>query len=108
MAMRAELMDTQERLRLAESDKACLEGDIASLKESVAERRAEAERELRKKERMEKEMKEMRVGLEARQGEIKQKQLQVRGWQSYKMGTRPYLLSLDRVKGTQGGSSSCR
>ncbi|MEW5313648.1 MAG: hypothetical protein WDW38_005199 [Sanguina aurantia] len=77
MAMRAELMDTQERLRLAESDKACLEGDIAALRESVAERRAEAEREMRKKERMEKEMKEMRVGLEARQGEIKQKQLQV-------------------------------
>ncbi|MEW5300885.1 MAG: hypothetical protein WDW36_003781 [Sanguina aurantia] len=77
MAMRAELMDTQERLRLAESDKACLEGDIAALRESVAEKRAEAEREMRKKERMEKEMKEMRVGLEARQGEIKQKQLQV-------------------------------
>ncbi len=43
----------------------------------AAERKMEAEREARKKERMEKEMKELRASLENRQSEIKAKQQQV-------------------------------
>lgn len=47
----------QEKLRGAEGSKLSLEGDISALREAVAERKMEAEREGRKKERMEKEMK---------------------------------------------------
>lgn len=57
MALRSDLMDTQEKLRGAEGDKLQLEMDIQQLKDAVADRKAEAEREIRKKERMEKEMK---------------------------------------------------
>mmetsp|Transcript_12291 Transcript_12291/g.30037 ORF Transcript_12291/g.30037 Transcript_12291/m.30037 type:complete len:870 (-) Transcript_12291:348-2957(-) len=77
MALRAELMDMQEKLRGAENAKVSLESDISGLREAVAEKKMEAEREARKKERMEKEMKELRANLEARQGEIKSKQQQV-------------------------------
>jgi predicted nucleic acid-binding Zn-ribbon protein len=68
----------KEKLRGAETAKLSLEADIAVLREAVAERKMEAEREARKKERLEKEMKELRASLEARQGEIKSKQQQVR------------------------------
>ncbi|KAG2497197.1 hypothetical protein HYH03_004786 [Edaphochlamys debaryana] len=77
MALRGDLMETQEKLRSAEADKLQMEVDIQQLKDAVAEKKAEAEREIRKKERMEKEMKELRQQLEVRSGEIKQKQLQV-------------------------------
>eukprot|EP00798_Chlamydomonas_sp_ICE-L_P006525 gene6525-3166_t len=77
MAIRAELMENQEKLRHAENERLTMETDIQGLKDSVAERKMEAERETRKKERMEKEMKELRLNLELRQGEIKQKQVQV-------------------------------
>lgn len=77
MSLRGELMETQEKLRHAENDKLQLDTDIQGLKDGVAERKMEAERELRKKERMEKEMKELRLSLEARQSEIKQKQGQI-------------------------------
>ena len=47
----------------------------------ITARKAEAEREQRKKERMEKDMRDLKAALEARQTEIKQKQLQVgEGW----------------------------
>ncbi|KAL6745341.1 hypothetical protein V8C86DRAFT_2981251 [Haematococcus lacustris] len=77
MALRVEMMETQEKLRTAENGKLSLESDISALRELVAEKKMEAEREARKKERMEKEMKELRVSLEARQSEIKAKQQQV-------------------------------
>lgn len=50
---------------------------LQGLKDSVGSMKAEAERETRKKERMEKEMKELKLALEARQLEIKQKQAMV-------------------------------
>ncbi len=68
MALRSDLMDTQEKLRGSEGDKLQLEMDIQQLKDSVADRKAEAEREIRKKERMEKEMKVRREGRGRREG----------------------------------------
>ncbi|KAG2452279.1 hypothetical protein HYH02_003303 [Chlamydomonas schloesseri] len=77
MQLRADLMEMQEKQRAAEADKLQLDMDIQQLKDSVAEKKAEAEREIRKKERMEKEMKELRQQLEIRSSEIKQKQVQM-------------------------------
>jgi hypothetical protein len=77
MALRAELMETQEKLRHSENEKLTLDTDIQGLKDGIAEKKMEAEREQRKKDRMEKEMKELRTNLENRQQEIKQRQLQI-------------------------------
>ncbi|PNH05361.1 hypothetical protein TSOC_008387 [Tetrabaena socialis] len=77
MTLRGDLIETQEKLRGSEADRLQLDIDIQQLKDAVAEKKAEAEREVRKKERMEKEMKELRTQLEVRSGDIKQKQLQV-------------------------------
>eukprot|EP00951_Prasinocladus_malaysianus_P039952 scaffold453343_cov56-Prasinocladus_malaysianus.AAC.1 len=67
-------MELQEKLRGAEAEKLALEGEIQTLKDSVGSMKAEGEREVRKKERVEKEMKELKSALETRQLEIKQKQ----------------------------------
>lgn len=69
----------QEKLRGADTSKLQMEADNQVLREAVSEKKVEAERESRRKERMEKEMKELRASLEARQQEIKAKQQQVRG-----------------------------
>jgi hypothetical protein len=71
-------LGAQEKLRSSENAKMSLETDIQQLRELVAEKKMEAEREARKKERMEKEMKELRLSLESRQNEIKAKAQQVR------------------------------
>lgn len=57
-------------------DKLQLETDISQTRDRVNSKKAEAEREARKKERMEKEMKELKQSLETRQFELKQKQAQ--------------------------------
>lgn len=69
----------QEKLRQSELDKLQLETDITQIRDQINYRKSEAEREARKKERMEKEMKELKQSLESRQFEIKQKQAQVLG-----------------------------
>eukprot|EP00898_Chlorokybus_atmophyticus_P000353 jgi/Chlat1/1318/Chrsp118S01746 len=74
VSLRAEVSDSAEKLRLAEAERIAAEHDAHSLREQIAARKADAEREQRKKERMEKEMKELRGGLEARQAEIRSKQ----------------------------------
>mmetsp|Transcript_23941 Transcript_23941/g.66472 ORF Transcript_23941/g.66472 Transcript_23941/m.66472 type:complete len:870 (+) Transcript_23941:229-2838(+) len=79
VTLRSELMEHQEKLRSAETEKLTLEGEIQALKDASGAMKAEGERETRKKERMEKEMKELKNLLEARQLEIKQKQALVAG-----------------------------
>lgn len=64
-------------MRQTELDKLQLETDITQIRDQMNYKKSEAEREARKKERMEKEMKELKQSLESRQFEIKQKQAQV-------------------------------
>lgn len=45
----------------------------------VSEKRAEAERELRRRERLEKETRDLKAALGAKQAELKTKQVEVRG-----------------------------
>ncbi|KAG2452283.1 hypothetical protein HYH02_003307 [Chlamydomonas schloesseri] len=77
MRYRSDLMATQDKLRAAEADKLQLEADIQHLCSTISDKKTEAEREIRKKERMEKDMKELRQQLEMRTAEIKSKQLQM-------------------------------
>lgn len=72
--LRNEGMEYHERIRAAEAEKLDLENEIHQLRDSISAKKAEGERELRKKERMEKEMKELKATLEQRTQEIKMKQ----------------------------------
>ncbi|KAL6785408.1 FAP189 [Auxenochlorella protothecoides x Auxenochlorella symbiontica] len=69
---RSEILRLSERLRAAESERALLEGEAATLKEAAAEQRSAAERETRRRERLEREVKEARALLEARQAELRE------------------------------------
>uniref|UniRef100_A0A061SN17 Flagellar associated protein n=1 Tax=Tetraselmis sp. GSL018 TaxID=582737 RepID=A0A061SN17_9CHLO len=77
VSLRTELLENQEKVRSAEAEKLALESEIQGLKDSIGSMKAEGERETRKKQRMEKEMKELKSALEARQHEIKEKQTEV-------------------------------
>jgi chromosome segregation ATPase len=79
VSLRSELVELQDKLRAAESEKLELEGEIQGLKDNIGSMKAEGEREVRKKERMEKEMKDVKSALEERQMEIKQKVALVAG-----------------------------
>lgn len=58
-------------------DKLQLEQDTMQLRDQINAKKSEAERESRKKERMEKEMKELKQSIEQRQLELKEKQKHV-------------------------------
>ena len=73
VSLRNDLMEVNERLRKVEHEKMQLETDIGGLKESISGKKVEGERELKRKERMEMEMKELKSTLETKNMEIKSK-----------------------------------
>ena len=77
LSLRTEVMDLSERLRRAEADKLEVEGQLHTLKDTISSKRAEGEREQRKRERMEKEMLELKATLDTRTAEIRAKQAAV-------------------------------
>eukprot|EP00742_Colponemidia_sp_Colp-10_P001279 GILJ01001378.1.p1 GENE.GILJ01001378.1~~GILJ01001378.1.p1 ORF type:complete len:869 (-),score=252.53 GILJ01001378.1:154-2760(-) len=73
-ALRRENTDLYERVQKMENDKLNADTEIQNLKDMIATKKAETEREQRRKERLEKELKELRQTLEQRHQELKQKQ----------------------------------
>ena len=71
---RNEIVDLQERTRALETEKLAHEADILTLKEQIAKSRADVEREQRKKETLEKQIKEAKASLEKMTLETKSKQ----------------------------------
>lgn len=69
-------METQEKLKQLELERDALDEEVRSLRQEIALKKTESERETRKKDRLEKEMKEVKQTLETRQFEVKQKQTQ--------------------------------
>ena len=58
--MRTEIADLNERVKNLEQDKASKDDEIANLKENIAKAKADTDRETRRKERLEKELKEVK------------------------------------------------
>ncbi|GBF96803.1 flagellar associated protein [Raphidocelis subcapitata] len=77
LAMRGELVETTEKVRRLEADKAALEADVAGLRQQIADKKSEAEREARKRERLEKEARDLKASVEARMTEVRSKQAEV-------------------------------
>ena len=77
LQVRNDLTDLGERLRAVEADKLTLDSAVAELKKEIDMRKTETEREKRRKEREEVRLKELKVVLEQRTGDLKAKQGQV-------------------------------
>ena len=77
VALRNEVMELGERVRSIEAQKLEVESEMHQLRDQISQKRAEGERELRKKDRMEKEMRDLRALLDERALDLKQKQLAV-------------------------------
>ena len=75
--LRNEILAANERIKVGESERLALDTEVNSLKDNIGTKRAESEKELRRKERMEKEIKELKNVLENRQHELKAKQSSV-------------------------------
>ena len=77
MTTRTDITELGERLKMVEGEKLTLDGTLATLKGEIDSRKAEVDREKKRKEREEVRLKELKVVLEKRQGEMKNKHAQV-------------------------------
>ncbi|KAK9852338.1 hypothetical protein WJX84_004646 [Apatococcus fuscideae] len=64
----------QEKLRVAEGSRAALDRDVQGLRTQIANAKSATEKEVRRRERLEREAKDVRAALEARQQDVKLKQ----------------------------------
>jgi len=72
--LREEVMEVTEQLRAAEADKLRMENELQILRDDAASARAATDKETKRKEKMERDMKELKELLEEKTYEIKQKQ----------------------------------
>ena len=72
--LREEVMEVTEQLRAAEADKLRMENELQILRDDAASARAASDKETKRKEKMERDMKELKELLEEKTYEIKQKQ----------------------------------
>ena len=72
--LREEVMEVTEQLRAAEADKLRMENELQILRDDVASAKAATDKETKRKEKMERDMKELKELLEEKTYEIKQKQ----------------------------------
>eukprot|EP00002_Diphylleia_rotans_P004987 TRINITY_DN1392_c1_g3_i1.p1 TRINITY_DN1392_c1_g3~~TRINITY_DN1392_c1_g3_i1.p1 ORF type:complete len:887 (-),score=260.76 TRINITY_DN1392_c1_g3_i1:165-2825(-) len=77
VALRNEISELLEKIRGLDDVKLSNEHEIQSLKDQLISRKADADREQRRKERLEKEVKELKVLLDTRNSELKTKQSQI-------------------------------
>ncbi|KAH8963965.1 hypothetical protein BDL97_04G038800 [Sphagnum fallax] len=75
--LRRDQAEWNDKLHAAEQDKINLEHDLGLLRDQYNSRKMECDRENKKKDALEKEMKDLRFQMEARQSEVKAKQIQV-------------------------------
>ncbi|KAI5082160.1 hypothetical protein GOP47_0001903 [Adiantum capillus-veneris] len=75
--LRKDITELNERVRITEEQKVNLEHELNTQKDQIASKKAECEREMKKKERLEKEIRELKVSLEGKQAEVKGKEQEV-------------------------------
>eukprot|EP00967_Tisochrysis_lutea_P136596 scaffold243875_cov32-Tisochrysis_lutea.AAC.2 len=74
---RNDIAELNERVRGLEGDKVTADAAIAELQSVINAKKTEAERERKRKERLEKNLRDVKVAVESRQNEIRAKQAQV-------------------------------
>jgi len=75
--IKGDISDAQEKLRAIESERIAAESSAQVLNAQIEAKTAEAERELRRKERLERESVDLKARLETRHSEIKAKQVRL-------------------------------
>ncbi|CAM6127709.1 unnamed protein product [Calypogeia fissa] len=73
MDMKKELGEWQEKSKAAEAEKINLEHECGVLKDQLSAKRGECDREMKKKERLEREIKDVKHSLDQKQNEVKDK-----------------------------------
>jgi chromosome segregation ATPase len=79
MQQQIEITEAQEKLQSLEASNSKLEGELEALKQMIEMKKAEAERETQRRERLEKESRELKSAIGACTSELKQKSVQLKG-----------------------------
>ncbi|MCO5589082.1 hypothetical protein L7F22_043048 [Adiantum nelumboides] len=77
--LRKDITELNEKVRITDEQKVNLEHELNTQKDQIASKKADCEREMKKKERLEKEIRELKVSLEGKQAEVKGKEQEVLG-----------------------------
>lgn len=78
MQQQVEITESQEKLHVLEQNNSNLQGQVDALKQMIDTKKAEAERECQRRERLETEARELKSAIGARTSELKQKALQLK------------------------------
>lgn len=78
MQQQVEITEAQDKLHSLEQNNSKLQGEVDSLKQMIDAKKAGAERECQRRERLEKEARELKSAIGARTSQIKQKSLQLK------------------------------
>lgn len=78
MQQQVEITEAQEKLQSLENNNSKLQGEVDALKQLIDTKKAEADRETQRRERLEKEARELKSAIGTRTSEIKQKELQLK------------------------------
>lgn len=79
MQQQAEISETQEKLQSLEQSNSQLEAELDSMRQTIDLKKAEADREHHRRERLEKEARDLKSAIEQRTNEVKQKAIQLEG-----------------------------
>ena len=79
MQQQAEISETQDKLQHLEQGNAQLESDLDAMRRTIDLKKAEADREHHRRERLEKEARDLKAAIEQRTNEVKQKAIQLEG-----------------------------
>ena len=79
MQQQAEISEAQDRLQTLEQSNSQLEAELDSMRQTIDLKKAEADREHHRRERLEKEARDLKSSIEQRSNEIKQKAIQLEG-----------------------------
>jgi chromosome segregation ATPase len=74
---KGDITDMQDKLRVIDAERLAADAASANLRAQIDSKKSEGERELRRKERLERELIELKARLEARNAEIKAKQVRL-------------------------------
>lgn len=94
MQQQAEISEAQERLQSLEQGNAQLETSLDAMRQTIDLKKAEADREHQRRERLEKEARELKSAIEQRTNEIKQKAIQLQGSEEQQVSFKDILFSI--------------
>lgn len=106
MQQQAEIGEAQEKLQNLEQGNSQLDAELDSMRQAIDLKKAEADREHQRRERLEKEARDLKSAIEQRTNEIKQKAIQLEGYEEQQVSSSAWFADC-RGMAQSGSPESC-